>query len=40
MMQLFLVMGSKLIRINAALQFITALTSINEKQLLKYISIG
>lgn len=36
MIQLFLVMGSELIRINALLQIITALTSVNEKQLLKH----
>lgn len=40
MIQLFLVKGLKLIRINAVLQFITALTSVNEKQFLKHISIG
>lgn len=40
MIQLFLVMESKLIRINAVLQFITALTSVNKKQLLKHISFG
>lgn len=36
MIQLFLVMGSELIRISALIQIITASASVNEKQLLKH----